>query len=192
MAENTITDFKIKRGLSTTLFSAPGVVNKRLIIEEGCWYLCTDTADLFLGIKDSEGKLTLKRINDSTEADLGHEIQVRIDELYSRLDSLEATKLYQKINDESELPTGFHDEYFNPNITYYLPLANGKISLYVYDQGTGCYLCTDRIDELVVRAMVSDAIEITLNDKLDEILPNAIKRTIETTILHGGDATPWD
>lgn len=55
-------DFKIKRGLSTTMFTAPGVVNPRLIIEEGYWYLCVDTADLYLGINDN-GTLKLKRIN---------------------------------------------------------------------------------------------------------------------------------
>lgn len=57
-------DFKIRRGLSTTLFSEPGVVNPRLVIEEGCWYLCTDTAELFLGIQGTD-KLTLKRINET-------------------------------------------------------------------------------------------------------------------------------
>jgi hypothetical protein len=55
-------DFKIRRGLSTILFSEPGVVNPRLVIEEGCWYLCSDTAELFLGISGESG-LTLKRVN---------------------------------------------------------------------------------------------------------------------------------
>ena len=56
-------DFNIRRGLSSVLFSEPGVVNPRLAIEEGCWYLCTDTAELFLGINTESG-LTLKRINE--------------------------------------------------------------------------------------------------------------------------------
>lgn len=192
MAENTITDFKIKRGLSTTLFSAPGEVNKRLIIEEGCWYLCSDTADLFLGIKDSYGKLTLKRINDTSEAELDPRVLEAIDVLRNELTALEAVKLYKKISDESELPVDFESEDFNPNVTYYIPLENKKVSLYVYDSGAGCYLCTNSVDELVVRAMVSEAIEITLSSKLDAILPEAIKRTIGATILHGGDASPWD
>jgi hypothetical protein len=55
-------DFKIRRGLSTVLFSAPGVVNSKLVIEEGCWYLCTDTAELFLGVNEN-GTLKLVRIN---------------------------------------------------------------------------------------------------------------------------------
>ena len=57
-------DFKIRRGLSTTLFSSPGIVNPRLVIEEGCWYLCTDTAELFLGVLE-DNTLVLKKINQS-------------------------------------------------------------------------------------------------------------------------------
>ncbi len=58
-----MTDFKIRRGLSSILFSEPGVINPKLIIEEGCWYLCTDTAELYLGAAEETGELTLKRIN---------------------------------------------------------------------------------------------------------------------------------
>ena len=57
-------DFKIRRGLSTTLFSAPGIVNERLLIEEGYWYLCIDTAELFLGVRNKvTSKLELIRVN---------------------------------------------------------------------------------------------------------------------------------
>lgn len=186
MADNII-DFKIKRGLSTTLFTSPGVINKRLVIDEGCWYLCTDTAELFLGAKTDEGKLTLKQINgDNTSLD----VLSAIEELRNQLATLEATPLYKKISDESELPVDFSAEDFNPNITYYIPLGNGKVSTYIFDSISECYLCTNCIDELVVRAMVSDAIELTLNSKFESLLPEAIKHTIETTILHGGDATP--
>jgi hypothetical protein len=66
-----MSDFNIRRGLSTVLFSAPGVINEKLIIEEGCWYLCTDTAELFLGVLENN-TLKLKKINkeDYTEADI--------------------------------------------------------------------------------------------------------------------------
>lgn len=70
-----MTDFKIRRGLSSQLFSAPGVINPDLIIEDGCWYLCTDTAELFLGVA-IDAFCTLKRIN-----------------------SLAATKLSELVND---------------------------------------------------------------------------------------------
>ena len=49
-------DFKIKRGLSKDLN------NPKLVIEAGCWYLCTDTAELFLGVSE-DGVLKLKQIN---------------------------------------------------------------------------------------------------------------------------------
>lgn len=53
-----MTDFKIRRGLASQL------ANPRLVLEEGCWYLCTDTADLFLCVA-TDSKLELKRINGS-------------------------------------------------------------------------------------------------------------------------------
>ena len=56
-----MTDFKIFRALSSELFP-DGVLNRRLIIEEGCWYLCTDTAELYLGVAESD-ELVLKQIN---------------------------------------------------------------------------------------------------------------------------------
>ena len=56
-------DFKIFKAHSDELFPG-GELNKRLIIEEGCWYLCTDTAELFVGITTENG-LTLKRINET-------------------------------------------------------------------------------------------------------------------------------
>jgi hypothetical protein len=62
-----MTDFKIRRGLSTDLFINgninSGVVDG-VVLETGCWYLCTDTAELFLCISLYDGSLTLKRIND--------------------------------------------------------------------------------------------------------------------------------
>lgn len=68
-------ELNIQRGLSTVLFSEPGVINPRLVIEEGCWYLCTDTAELFLGVQ-LEGGLTLKRINEN--ADQGESIDPEV------------------------------------------------------------------------------------------------------------------
>lgn len=55
-------DFKIFRASSEELFPN-GELNPRLIVEEGCWYLCTDTAELFVGACTETG-LTLKRVND--------------------------------------------------------------------------------------------------------------------------------
>lgn len=66
---DVMTDFNIRRGLSTVLFSEPGVINPDILIEEGCWYLCTDTAELFLGVSTEDG-LSLKHINDRNPADI--------------------------------------------------------------------------------------------------------------------------
>jgi len=62
-------DFKIKRGLSSVVFIEPGVINPQLVIEEGCWYLCTDTAELYLGVQIDTG-LTLKKINGHNAVDI--------------------------------------------------------------------------------------------------------------------------
>ena len=58
-----MTDFNIRRGLSTVLFTEQGAVNHNILLEEGCWYLCTDTAELYLGVKTPEGEVVLKKIN---------------------------------------------------------------------------------------------------------------------------------
>jgi hypothetical protein len=67
-----MTDFKIRRGLSTDLFingdNKAGVI-EGVVLENGCWYLCTDTADLFLCVQQTNG-LTLKRINEKAGWDI--------------------------------------------------------------------------------------------------------------------------
>lgn len=191
-------EFKIRRGLSTTLFIAPGVINPKLVIEEGCWYLCTDTAELFLGIQENPEKLALKRINevhidDSFKADFEKSLK----NLENELIKLENVKLFQKITGEADLPTDFKAANFNPNTTYYLPTTNGKVSTYIFDEDSQSYFCTNSIDELVLRAMVTDIADEVINEKFDESLdkklsnklPSLIRETIEKTILYGGDST---
>lgn len=72
-----MTDFNIRYGLSSDIF-IDGQINPKLIIEAGCWYLCTDTAELFLGI-DTGTELTLKRVNDPA-------IALPVDELVLKSD----------------------------------------------------------------------------------------------------------
>lgn len=60
-------EFKIRRGPSTILFEnyEKKIPNPKLVIEEGCWYLSTDTAELLLGVKTENGQLMLKPMNES-------------------------------------------------------------------------------------------------------------------------------
>ena len=180
-------DFKIRRGLSTALFIEPGVVNPKLVIEEGCWYLCTDTAELFLGVLQDNGELILKRINEENALDkpdtgpVGGVFE-------------ETTELFIKIDSENELPTEFEAQDFNPNITYYISILNpdgtetGKVKTFIFDKDVQSYVCTNAVDEAVVKAMVSDAIDVLLEESFEIKLPEVITQTI----LHGGDANPED
>ena len=113
-----------------------------------------------------------------------------------------STALFQKIDGEFELPNDFESEDFDPNVTYFIPLRDedgnetGRVSTYIFDRDAGYYVCTNSIDELVVRAMVLDAIDFvledTINTRLPELVQQTVKQTIEDVILHGGDATPDD
>lgn len=189
-----MTDFKIRRGLSSTLFIEPGVVDPRLVIEEGCWYLCTDSAELYLGTRDELNELVLKKINAKDVAN-DPTLDPDVDDI---IDTSKA--LFQKIDSESELPSDFESEDFDANITYFIPLRDedgnetGRVSTYIFDRDGGYYVCTNSVDELAVRAMVLDAIDVVLEStmaaRLPELVQQTVKQTIEDVILHGGDATP--
>lgn len=56
-------EFRIRKGPLSDLFLPSGEPNPRLLIERGCWYLTSDTAELFVGIPDGDGA-KLRRIND--------------------------------------------------------------------------------------------------------------------------------
>ena len=73
-----MTEFNISRGLSTVLFTPEGDVNPDLLIEEGCWYICTDTAELFLGVQTDEG-LTLKQVNDAESHPVVTEVKAKVE-----------------------------------------------------------------------------------------------------------------
>lgn len=71
--------FKIKKGLKDNL---PKVG------ELGCWYLTTDTHELFTCLNGDEGDLTLHKVNDIETFD-PTEINNRITELDNRVSSVE-------------------------------------------------------------------------------------------------------
>lgn len=92
-------DFKIRRGLSTVLFSEPGKVNPKLKIEEMCWYLCTDTAELFLGV-NINGTLTLKQINEKNISEF--DIPTKLSDLINDCEFLTKSELDKAIKDAIE------------------------------------------------------------------------------------------
>ena len=83
-------DFIIKKGRSTTLFDANG--NCRIaqdkLIENG-WYLTTDTAEVYVALRQADGLLALKKLNEcNIDTDLD------IDSFESRLQALEAERTH--------------------------------------------------------------------------------------------------
>jgi hypothetical protein len=147
-------DFRIRRGLSTTLFSESGIVNPRLVIEEGCWYLCTDTAELFLGVQGENG-LTLKRINGNSAIDTPTvpgqdsenlaELESAVGVLQDEINAIKEFKLFKKLTDVSELPS-IDSEDFNSNITYYIQQPDSNIiTTYIFDTTTNKYLCLNNV-----------------------------------------------
>ncbi len=143
-----MTDFKIKRGLSSVMFTASGKINPRLIIEEGVWYLCTDTAELYLGIKTDEGTDTLKKINGNSsgqapsDADIA-DIKAIVEALSERVAVFEDIELFKKVASEEDLPMDFSSDAFNPNVTYYIhDSKTNEVATYIYDRDIPGYLCT--------------------------------------------------
>jgi hypothetical protein len=90
-----MTNFKIRHGLYSELFK-DGQLNKNLILENGCWYICTDTADLFLATYEEEN-LVLKQINAALLDKSLEEIRAEIADMSPDLLETLRTELYQQI-----------------------------------------------------------------------------------------------
>lgn len=87
------TEFRVRRGPASDLFIDPTAnvfereINPSLRIEVGCWYLTSDTAELFLGVRLADGSKNLKRIN-------GESTLEAIAEIEKELKRLAATQTY--------------------------------------------------------------------------------------------------
>lgn len=94
MADNI--KFKIKKGLKENLPKTAG--------ERGCWYLTTDTHELFACLNEAEGDLTLYKVNDGGTFDPEEFNQVKSDvaELKKKIDG--ATGGVVTVATRSELP----------------------------------------------------------------------------------------
>ena len=118
--------FQIKRGLRANL--CDDYLNPLIPLEDGCWYLCTDTAELFV----SNDGVTLTPLNAESTFDSS--------DIYAQLDELKSQQLkYVKVNDESEIP----ETVIDPYIVYYSIHSNGEsANTYIYDKDLGKYMCT--------------------------------------------------
>lgn len=187
--------FKIRQGLSEQLFEADGITPKQNVkLELGCWYLCIDTVCVYICIKkdingeDIDSNKTLKKVNAAT-----------FDAIDERIDALENEARYVKINNETELPKDFTSPTFNPKTAYYVITDEnvGFMSLYVFDEGIQGYVCTNKADmsvleaeiEAVVNNKFDEFVDETLDTKLAEKIPGAVKTAIETQVLFGGNST---
>ena len=183
-----MTDFKIRRGRSDQLF-IDGQVNQKLVIEEGCWYLCSDTAELYLGVLDeATNTLCLKRVNSGVSSADGpiegpgggnhggqidgfeelefavSALQDDVSTLQSDVADLKEAKLIKEIGDLSELPA-VNDAEFSFNTIYYLKADKGSsVSAYIYDVSTAEYLCISstlyKDDVYVVKAEINASGEL--------------------------------
>lgn len=182
-----MSDFKVRRGLSSTLFKAPGEINPKLILEQGTWYLCTDTADLFVCVTLSNGQLSLKQVNADS-------FVLALDEIKEDIKQLKAVQLYQQISGEDELPTDFNSAEFNPNVTYYTIIDNGEesgtplVCTYIFDIGTQSYMCTNSTDINALREAINAAVDNVIDEKIEAKVPVVVEDTIHTRVLFGGSS----
>jgi hypothetical protein len=169
-------DFKIRRGLSTTLFIEPGVVNPRLVIEEGCWYLCTDTAELFLGVLKNE-ELILKKINQT-----------------------------EVVNQPSHAPSTGEGEADRGVIGAYIDETTGELYLVFSDnteESLGPVVGDPGKDGLVTSIKIGETVyehtngfielpEFATQTYVDKKIAAIENPALNITILYGGDANPDD
>ena len=137
---NVLSSFKVKHGTAAQLFDANGIIRSNVKLELGSWYICTDTASVYICISENS-KLRLKRINsESFEF-----IDAKIDNLTTRVEQVEKNAVeYIKINSEDELPKDFSSFDFNPKNIYYIEVdsENHYIDTYIFDSTTNRYLCS--------------------------------------------------
>lgn len=176
MAEN----FKIRQGLSSDLFDAEGNLKTSVVLELGCWYLCTDTVNVYVCVQDAD-KLVLKRVNSNA-------FDLSFSNLSNEIDAIKNKKVYQRLADESELPTDFEASSFDANIIYYIitDVEKDLIKLYLFDPTAKKYFCINKtnlamlesedsfIDWLKNKTGLATANEVTnlfksLNTELEQV-----------------------
>ena len=104
-----MTDFKIRRGLYDQLFDENGdLLRDGVVLEEGCWYLCTDKAWLYLCVENADGELDLKLINKAVTA-VNRPSMAPGGSNDSTSDSLVNSVIYTDINEAGKLVVYYAD-----------------------------------------------------------------------------------
>lgn len=118
--------FQIKRGLRANL--CDDYLNPLIQLEDGCWYLCIDTAELFV----CNDGATLTRIKAATTFDSS--------DIYDELIDLRTRQIkYVRIEDAQSIPETVTDPY----IVYYSISSDGNSAdTYIYDPQLNKYVCT--------------------------------------------------
>lgn len=207
--------FRIRRGLSTELFQViDGKPNyeapsKTVTLEENCWYLCTDTAELFLGVKvtdpdTGESLITLKRINsdDSQSNDeINPELAEDLAELQGEITTIKnagyitKTQLEEAISNIEHPPVSFDgyatEEYVDNAIDAIdIPEVPANVSDFENDAG---YLTQQNLEGLATESYVVDAIaSIEFPEASDPDLTNYYtKGEVDELIPEATDLTDY-
>ena len=132
--------FKIKQGPHNQVFDSQGKVKPGIPLEVGAWYLCTDTACVYV-CSIENNKPVLKRINGESFEAFGAQVET----LTERVEQVEKNaRGYVKVESETDLPQDFADVNFNPKTIYYIEVDKEKhyIDTYIFDEGAQAYMCS--------------------------------------------------
>jgi hypothetical protein len=199
-----MTDFKIRRGLASQL------TDPRLTLEEGCWYLCTDTAELFLCV-NAGSKLELKRINSTNspviDPDTGVIAITRIEinndgELvvyYANGDSQSIGKVLSSEEVLAGIKIGSNEPIFPVNGVIELPdLAEKSYVDTIVEQRLAGLATQAFVEEKIAAAQLSggnvDLSQYITKSNIHEHIPqeyiteDELDTMLSTIVLHGGTA----
>lgn len=130
-------DFIIKKGRSTVLFDENGAckISQEKLIENG-WYLTTDTAEVYVALKQQNGLLELKKINECNS-------DIDFPELESFEERLTALETASK--EDNVKVFGYRSGFPTKGVLNRLYVANDEKKTYVYTN-SGYVHIADKFD----------------------------------------------
>lgn len=175
-----MTDFNIQYGRSTEIF-IDGKLNPNLIIEEGCWYLCIDTAELFIGVTTETG-LTLKRINEA----IINQIPIENLALKSDLESTKQEVIQTVVPTVNEVKTKVNKD-IAPTVDELKAWVENKEYLQEIDlEG---YVTNEKVTEIITEE-VSTVVDKQVETKVVEVIQEKVDTgevTVSTNAITYGD-----